>query len=157
MSIEVNWSQDDSFTDLEFSDNQKQYQLLGRGVTFKAAALGEIVELIGVALTNAGVFSENRDLTLGGLITSAVGIGTIFVIESTVMKRGYDADIPLDINLIKRIVIRGLGGIALIAGYFTIIAGYVKDDQQYLVGGTATMDVGVLTGLVGLYLLRDYL
>lgn len=135
----------------------ENYQLLGRGVTLNLAAIGELVELVGVVTTNWGVFAGDSDTTLSGLITAGLGIGTIFVIENMVMKRGYDAGISLDMDLVKKISIRAIGGMALIAGYFTIIAGFIKDNDSMMYAGTATLDAGVCVGLVGLYLLRDYL
>jgi hypothetical protein len=159
MSIIVDSGNNDS-RDIEktlVDESNKNYQLLGRGYTLGTAAIGEVIELVGAAITNAGIFTDNDDMTLGGLITTGVGISTIFVIENMVMLRGKNAGISLDRELIKKIAVRALGGIALIAGYFTIIAGFAKDSSDIMVGGVVTMDVGIGFGLFGLYLLSDYL
>jgi len=123
----------------------------GRKISMKTLfIIGEIFEAIGIGLQNDGVSHDNKPVTIAGLSVMVLGIATIFVMETTVTGRARAEGINWNCEKVSSFALRAFGGIALMAGYFALIAGVIKNSSSLQLGAVITQDVGVLFGLAGL-------
>jgi len=134
-----------------FNSNVLAPPVCGRKISVKTLfIIGEIFEAIGIGLQNGGVFSDNKPVTIAGLSVILLGIATIFVMETTVNGRARAEGIKWNCEKVSSFALRAFGGIALMAGYFALIAGLIKNSSSLQIGAVITQDVGVLCGSVGL-------
>ncbi len=137
---------------------EETYQLLGRDWKLAPTfVLAEIIEKVGIVLMNVGIFTDDSQMTLAGIIVTGVGMASIAILEQKVVAIGRDAGIALNAELISRAALRVLGGLLIVGGYATAVTGYGIGSELVQTIGVSVLDGGAASGLVGVGPLAKYL